>query len=44
MNTVQRKMLVWLLLSVLAALVSYVAFRGYLSPDFLHGFANSFSC
>jgi hypothetical protein len=37
-------MLVWLLLSALAALITYVAFRGYLSPDFLLGFANSFSC
>ena len=44
MNTIQRKMLVWLLLSVLAALVTYATFRGYLSPDFLLGFANSFSC
>lgn len=39
-----RKILIWLLLAVLAAMVSYVGFRGYLNPDFLIGFANSFSC
>lgn len=44
MDTTQRKMLVWLLLSMLAALVAYVVFRGYLSPDSLLGFANTFSC
>lgn len=44
MNTIRRKMLVWLLLSALAALVTYATFRGYLSPDFFLGFANSFSC
>lgn len=36
--------LVWLLLSVLAALIAYFAFRGYLTPEMLLGFANSFSC
>lgn len=39
-----RKFLIWLLLAVLAAMVSYVGFRGYLNPDFLINFANSFSC
>ena len=38
------KALVWLLLSVLAALIAYSAFRGYLAPEMLLGFANSFSC
>jgi hypothetical protein len=40
----QRKMLVWILLSALAASISYAAFRGYFSPELLLGFANSFSC
>lgn len=44
MTATQRKMLVWLLLSVLAALLSYAAFRGYFSPELLLGFANTFSC
>jgi hypothetical protein len=44
MTATQRKMLVWLLLSVLVALLSYAAFRGYFSPELLLGFANTFSC
>jgi len=31
-------------LAVLVALLTIAAFRGYLSPDFLLGFANTFSC
>jgi hypothetical protein len=38
------KILTWTLLSALAATMTYAIFRGYLSPDFLLGFANSFSC
>lgn len=34
----------WLILAVLAALVSYVAFRGYLTREMLFNFANSFYC
>lgn len=44
MNTVRTKMLVWTVLSVLAAAMTYLIFRGYLNPDLLLGFANSFSC
>lgn len=44
MTDQRLKMLAWLLLAVLAALASFAAFRGYLGPDFLLGFANSFSC
>jgi hypothetical protein len=44
MSVLQRKMLVWILLSILAASLSYAAFRGYFSPELLLGFANSFSC
>ncbi len=36
--------LVWLLLAVLLAYMSYLSFRAYLSPDFLIGYANMFSC
>ena len=43
MTQVQR-ILMWLLLTALAALVSYVGFRGYLSPELLINFANSYYC
>ena len=36
--------LVWLLLAAMLAYVSYLSFRAYLSPDFLIGYANMFSC
>ena len=39
-----RRILMWLMLVVLAALVSYVGFRGYLTPEMLFNFANSFYC
>ncbi|HSN38903.1 MAG TPA: hypothetical protein VLT92_01800 [Burkholderiales bacterium] len=38
------RILKWLLLALLAILISYFTFRGYLSPELLIGFANSFSC
>lgn len=44
MSTARTKMLVWTLLSALAAAMAYLIFRGYLNPDLLLGFANSFSC
>ncbi len=44
MTTVSRKMLAWALLSALAAALTYLVFRGYLNPDLLLGFANTFSC
>jgi hypothetical protein len=45
MGTAQRKRLaVWLMLSVLAALVAWVGFRGYLNPELLFHFANSLYC
>jgi hypothetical protein len=39
-----RRILMWLMLTALAALVSYVGFRGYLTPEMLFNFANSFYC
>lgn len=39
-----RRIVLWVVLGALAALLTYIAFRGYLSPDFLLGFANSFRC
>jgi hypothetical protein len=39
-----RRILIWLMLAILAALVSYVGFRGYLMPELLFNFANSLHC
>ena len=39
-----RRIVMWLMLILLAVLVSYVGFRGYLSPEMLFNFANSFYC
>ena len=39
-----RRILRWLLIAVLAALISYYSFRSYLSPELLFNFANSFNC
>ena len=42
--TQATRIAVWLMLIALAALVSYVGFRGYFSPELLFNFANSFYC
>ena len=34
----------WLVIAALAAVMAYAAFRGYLSPELLIGFANGFLC
>ena len=34
----------WLLIAVLAATLTYAAFRSYLSPELLIGFATGFLC
>ena len=39
-----RQLLVWVLLGVVLASITYVSFRAYLGPDFLIGFANLFMC
>ncbi|MFN7087387.1 MAG: hypothetical protein ACK4N4_12255 [Burkholderiales bacterium] len=38
------RILRWLLIAVLAALVSYYSFRGYLGPEMLLNFSNTFTC
>lgn len=44
MNSISNKLLIWTVLAVLAALLTWGLFRGYLSPELLLGFANTFSC
>ena len=39
-----KRLALWIILGALAALLSYIAFRGYLSPDFLINFSNTFRC
>ena len=39
-----RRALMWALLVILLAYISYMTFRAYLSPELLIGFANTFSC
>lgn len=39
-----RRLLGWTLSFALLAYVSYLSFKAYLSPEFLIGFANLFSC
>ena len=40
----RRRMLMWLVLSVFAALLGYFAFRGYLTPELLFHFAGQWYC
>jgi hypothetical protein len=40
----QRHLLAWLAIGVLAALLGYFAFRGYLSSDLLFQFGNALHC
>jgi len=39
-----RQLLVWMLLGVVLAYLTYISVRADLGPDFLIGFANIFSC
>ena len=39
-----KRLLLWLILAMLATLVTFLAFRGYLSPELLLNFSNTFSC
>lgn len=42
--TQARRILLTLMLVVLAALIAYLGFRGYFSPELLFNFSNAFSC
>ncbi len=42
--TQSRRILVWVMLAALAALVTYFSFRAYLSAELLFNFGNSFYC
>jgi hypothetical protein len=42
--TAGQRLLIWLALSVLAALVVYAGFRGYLNPELLFHFAAGLHC
>ena len=42
--TQSTRILLWVLLAVLAAAVTYLGFRGYFSPELLFQFSNTFSC
>lgn len=39
-----RRLLVWAVLTALAALIVYTAFRGYLGAELLFDLASSFHC
>jgi hypothetical protein len=39
-----RRVALWAVLALLAVVVIYAAFRGYLNPELLLQFANSFYC
>ena len=39
-----KRILLWVILTVFAALVAYFGIRGYLSPELLFNFSNSFYC
>ena len=40
----RHRVIMWLVLSVLAALLAYFGFRAYLNPELLFYFSNSFYC
>jgi hypothetical protein len=40
----RRRLVIWLVVSVFAALLAYFGFRGYLSPELLFQFGNSLHC
>ena len=42
--TQAKRVLLWVMLAVLAALVATIAFRGYFSAELLFNFSNSFWC
>ena len=43
-TTARRRAIVWLVLAAFVALVTYLAFRGYFSPELLLNFSSAFNC
>ena len=43
-TTAGRRAMVWFIPAALAGLVTYLAFRGYFSPELLLNFSNTFNC
>ena len=43
-STERRRMIMWIVLSALAALLGYFGFRGYFNPELLFHFANALHC
>lgn len=39
-----KRVVLWLILATLAAVLTYFAFRGYFSADLLMNFSSAFSC
>jgi hypothetical protein len=44
LNSPQRRLVMWLVLSVFAALLAWFGFRGYFNPELLFHFANGLYC
>lgn len=42
--TQPKRILLWLMVTALAALVTYFGIRGHLSPELLLNFSNTFTC
>jgi len=42
--TQPKRILLWLILAALATLVTYFSIRGYLTPELLLNFSNTFTC
>ena len=40
----RRRLVMWIVLSVFAALLAYFGFRGYLNPELFFHFANALYC
>jgi len=39
-----KRILLWLILAAMSALVAYFGIRSYLSPELLYNFSNTFYC
>jgi hypothetical protein len=42
--TTGKRIVIWTIVATLAALVAFLAFRGYLGTDLLLNFSNFYSC